>query len=188
LYRIKVTNMNQRLQTLLEIEHLSPAQFADSLGIQRGGVSHILSGRNKPSFDFLEKVLRKYQNINAEWLITGNGKPIKEAPVFNSSNPYIKDTQVSNIQNSKNENELFGDFFQDTPVETPHPVNEASSPLPPSPPSPATAASSPSPVIDKVRVQEKRPVRVIIYFSDGTYSEFYPFSVPSRGNTQEKDV
>ena len=42
-------------------------------GVNRATISHILSGRNKPSIDFLEKLLNAYPNINANWLISGIG-------------------------------------------------------------------------------------------------------------------
>ena len=70
--------MKSRLQQFLEVEQLSPARLADVLGIQRSGLSHILSGRNKPGFDFIRKLLTRYPTLSAEWLITGKGKMYKE--------------------------------------------------------------------------------------------------------------
>jgi transcriptional regulator with XRE-family HTH domain len=70
--------MQNRLQQFLQAENITPARFADQIGIQRSGVSHILSGRNKPGFDFIEKMLRCYPSLNAEWIITGKGKMYKE--------------------------------------------------------------------------------------------------------------
>ena len=70
--------MNRRFQTILDLENLSPAQLADRLGVQRSGISHILSGRNKPSFELLQRVVQSFPEISAEWLIRGNGEPLKE--------------------------------------------------------------------------------------------------------------
>lgn len=70
--------MNTRLQQFLDLENLTPARLADIIGVQRSGLSHILSGRNKPSFDFIKRILVKFPRINAEWLITGKGKPYKD--------------------------------------------------------------------------------------------------------------
>lgn len=58
---------------------LSPTHFADLLKVQRSGVSHILAGRNKPSYDFIEKMLLAFPNINAEWLLLGKGDMYKSA-------------------------------------------------------------------------------------------------------------
>lgn len=62
------------------MEGLSPSQFADKLGVQRSGVSHLLSGRNKPSFEFINKMLVTFPKINPDWLITGNGKAYRDFP------------------------------------------------------------------------------------------------------------
>ncbi len=70
--------MNDRLTQFLTAEQLSPTRFADLLGVQRSGVSHILSGRNKPGLDFLEKFIKRFPAVNIEWFITGKGKMYKE--------------------------------------------------------------------------------------------------------------
>ena len=75
--------MNTRLQQFLTAENISQSQFADSIGVARASISHILSGRNKPGFDFLESTARRYPSLNLEWLITGNGRmynPSENAP------------------------------------------------------------------------------------------------------------
>ncbi|MFC2080550.1 helix-turn-helix domain-containing protein, partial [Bacteroidota bacterium] len=66
--------MEDRLLKLLDMEQLSSSKFADVIGVQRSSVSHILSGRNKPSFDFLQKTLKAFPVLNADWLILGEGK------------------------------------------------------------------------------------------------------------------
>ena len=70
--------MEERLKLFLAMEGLSPSQFADKLGIQRSGVSHLLSGRNKPSFEFINKMLLTFPKINPDWLITGTGKAYRD--------------------------------------------------------------------------------------------------------------
>ena len=65
--------MYERLKNWMESEYLKPSALADNIGVNRATISHILSGRNKPSIDFLEKLLNTYPNINANWLISGVG-------------------------------------------------------------------------------------------------------------------
>ena len=65
--------MYERLKNWMESEGLKPSTLADTIGVNRATISHILSGRNKPSIDFLEKLLGAYPNINANWLISGVG-------------------------------------------------------------------------------------------------------------------
>ncbi|NLB67140.1 MAG: helix-turn-helix transcriptional regulator [Bacteroidales bacterium] len=69
--------MDKRLQQFLDLEDLTPSKLADILQIQRSGISHLLSGRNKPSFDFIEGVLKNFPQINPDWLILGKGKPYR---------------------------------------------------------------------------------------------------------------
>ncbi len=71
--------MKDQLNKIMEAEGMNPAKFADEIGVQRSSISHILNGRNKPSYDFISKVLKRFSGINAEWLITGKGSMIKSA-------------------------------------------------------------------------------------------------------------
>ena len=81
--------MDKRLQQFLDAENISQAQLADTLGVARAGISHILSGRNKPGFDFLEAMAVHYPQISMDWLLTGKGRMYKdtagENPVFAAS-------------------------------------------------------------------------------------------------------
>lgn len=65
--------MKERLIQLLDLEQLTPSKFADIIGVQRSSVSHVISGRNNPSFDFIQKTLMAFPGLNAEWLIVGQG-------------------------------------------------------------------------------------------------------------------
>jgi len=67
--------MQSRIEQIIRSKNLTPSRFADEIGIQRSGLSHILSGRNKPSLDFIQKILNRYPDVDIEWLITG--KPRK---------------------------------------------------------------------------------------------------------------
>lgn len=69
--------MNDRLQQFLAAENINQAQFADSIGVARASVSHILAGRNKPGYDFLLNMMRRYPELNIEWLLSGSGKMYK---------------------------------------------------------------------------------------------------------------
>lgn len=62
-----------RLQKLLEYYDLSAAAFADSIDVGRSSISHILSGRNKPSLDFVLKVVQTYPEVELYWLLNGKG-------------------------------------------------------------------------------------------------------------------
>ncbi len=70
--------MKDRILKFLNKEGVSPTKFADEIGVQRSSVSHILAGRNNPSFDFIQKILSRYKNLNSDWLILGNGEMFKK--------------------------------------------------------------------------------------------------------------
>ena len=61
--------MREKLLKLMETEHLTASRLAELLGIRSSGISHILSGRNKPSFDLVQKILRAFPDINPDWLL-----------------------------------------------------------------------------------------------------------------------
>jgi len=69
--------MKERLSKIIASEGLTPSLLADKMGVQRSGISHILSGRNYPSFDFLQKLLENFPRLNVEWLILGQGSMYK---------------------------------------------------------------------------------------------------------------
>lgn len=86
--------MDKRLQQFLNAENISQAQLADTLGVARAGISHILSGRNKPGFDFLEAMALHYPQISMDWLLTGKGRMYKEASVSSGENPVFAAMQT----------------------------------------------------------------------------------------------
>ena len=61
--------MREKLLDLMKSEGLKPGQLADLLGINPAGISHILAGRNKPGFDLLQKILRRFPQIDPDWLL-----------------------------------------------------------------------------------------------------------------------
>lgn len=69
--------MNNRLQQFLAAENISQSVFAESIGVTKASVSHILAGRNKPGCEFIENMARRYPNLNIEWFISGKGKMYK---------------------------------------------------------------------------------------------------------------
>lgn len=84
--------MNRRLQQFLNVENISQSTFADSIGVAKASVSHILAGRNKPGFEFIEGMSRRYPNLNLEWLITGKGRMYKTGESEASENRVSPDT------------------------------------------------------------------------------------------------
>ncbi len=93
--------IKDRVKLIITSNRETSSSFADKIGVKRSNLSHVLSGRNKPSLDFLEKILNYYPNVNASWLITGkirNEKP--EQDILNVTNV---NTKVNMDLQSRNE-------------------------------------------------------------------------------------
>ena len=65
--------MKERIERILKEKSLSSNKLAEMLEVQPSGISHILSGRNKPSMDFITKLLTVFPDISPDWFILGKG-------------------------------------------------------------------------------------------------------------------
>lgn len=165
--------MKERIEKILDSYNLSPSKFADELGIQRSGISHVLSGRNKPSLEFVQKVLIRFPEISSDWLVQGIGAMKKE---------WMDPNQISMFDH---------EVFQTTESFV-KPVNHASQPaVVPLPEEPVAATPSPlhhsnghaAPLQMEVPAQEALPPvtipssskkieRIVIFYSDKTFAEY----------------
>ena len=99
--------MKERILKFLKEENKSSAQFADEIGVQPSGISHIISGRNNPSLDFVIKMLEKYNYLSSDWLLFGKGEmyKIKQNPsFFEEPNlfTYAEDKRLEQFNNHAN--------------------------------------------------------------------------------------
>lgn len=161
MYRYKFTDMKNRLQRFLELEQLTPAKLADILGIQRSGLSHILSGRNKPGFDLIQKMLIKFPALNADWLITGRGKIYKESNL--SVENKVTPTLFGNSDNIKDIDKS-GVISASADIKDNREENDESEPL-------ENKIKPEFPVIGGKKSILKK---VILIYSDNTFTEYTP--------------
>ena len=107
--------MIDRIRQTIEYSQLSASAFADTIGISRSGLTHLLTGRNQPSLDVARKILAKYPEISTEWLIMGMGEMLRPEE---ANEPQAIPNTVSEppaehpSENSKfgTQHDLFGDF------------------------------------------------------------------------------
>ena len=141
--------MNTRIQQFLQTEQITPAKLADTLGVQRSNISHILTGRNKPSFDFIEKMLKKYPQLNSDWLILGKGNMFRDSQQNNPVKPDLfSNTTPVNIA--------------DTAVNTPT-INQ-----------PTTGIEKEQKIPITNNSQSKSIVRVMVFYNDNTFETYNP--------------
>lgn len=93
--------MTERILQIITFTNLSPSQFADRIGVQRSSISHIISGRNRPSLEFVQKILSRFPEINPSWLLAGKGD------MFGQDGDEKK-----NIKSIKREPDLFDEVVQ----------------------------------------------------------------------------
>lgn len=70
---INNSDFSNRLKKILSHYQLSASSFADKIGVQRSSISHLLSGRNKPSLDFVLKTVKEFEEVELYWLLNGKG-------------------------------------------------------------------------------------------------------------------
>lgn len=157
--------IKDRLIRIITSEGLTSAAFADSIGVQRSSISHIISGRNKPSLDFLQKILASFPKYNAEWLVMGIGDIYKlptQANLFDElpqqSNPSKLDALINDFKPSEpdeststNPSENLLNDENKTLYDTPKQLKEAiKTPL------------------------DKKIHKIVLFYSDKTFSEYLP--------------
>ena len=70
---VNTEEFKTRLEKIRSYYDLSAAAFAETIGVQRSSISHLLSGRNKPSLDFVLKVVKRFPDVDLYWLLNGKG-------------------------------------------------------------------------------------------------------------------
>ncbi len=153
--------MEERILQFLNMNNISATKLADRIGVQRSSISHILSGRNKPSYDFITRFLKVYTEINAEWLLMGKGDMIKKDNSVKESEKIEHDlfshTEIKNDIKSKNgkninkDKEGNGNRLADTDEK----------------PSEDTVRKIKFTNVNKL-------VRVLLFYEDDTFEEFHP--------------
>ena len=99
--------MKERILQFLKEENKTSAQFAEEIGVQPSGISHIISGRNNPSLEFVIKMLEKYKYLSTDWLVFGKGEmyKVKQNPsLFDEYNTFThaEDRQTEQFDNLVN--------------------------------------------------------------------------------------
>lgn len=78
---VNTIEFTKRLKIIIEHYNISAAILAEKMDVQRSSISHILSGRNKPSLDFVMKILKAFPEVELYWLLNGVGKFPKSSNV-----------------------------------------------------------------------------------------------------------
>lgn len=147
--------MRARILQVMENEGLTPSKFAETIGIQRSAMSHIISGRNNPSLDVLMKILETFNYVDSDWLLFGKGTMERDqTPKTNLTQP-----------------DLFGNIAINRPVDQAVPeyrkeigVKEVEN----------TMKSTEKEVVIRTEIVSKKISKIVIFYADETYETFIP--------------
>ena len=101
---VNMSKMNKRFKLWLDSEDLNANLLSKLVDLNRSSISHIVNGRNKPSYDMLEKTISIYPNLNLNWLITGFGtmhinESTREKKEINKVVIFYKDSSYDELTN-----------------------------------------------------------------------------------------
>lgn len=140
--------MRDRIIEIMEHEKMTQAQFATLINIQRAAMSHIISGRNNPSLDVVQKILMAFPSINPDWLLHGKGEMFRGGSP--QSDLFASATMPQQIK-----------ILKEEPANTPPNSNITESLRQEEK---ETAVAAPVKVISKI----------MVFYSDNTYETFLP--------------
>lgn len=172
-------NERERIEFIISAYGLSSSQFAEKTAIPRASVSHILSGRNKPSLEVLQKVAAAFPDVDVNWLMLGVGNaPSLMIPVHNEVNSVSSDAMLFSELNN-DVTVVTEPVLPSKPMEVAHNVREDVV-------KPVRSRAVKSTPIAEVRTNRKQMSQrantengryikeVRVFYSDGTYEILYP--------------
>jgi len=167
----------ERVKEIMEDQDYSPSGFADTIDVPRPIISHILSGRNKPSLDVIQKILMRFPELNPWWLLSGKGN-MKQLSLFSEEelesvslkptvHKHASNAPIAVPHSSKTE-EL--PILNDQPVESPvaHKIVE------PERTAPANPVQAPAAFLGLAQSQGKTIEKMMVFYSDKTFAVYHP--------------
>ena len=160
--------INDKIKQILIDKNLTPSYFADEIGVQRSSISHILSGRNRPSFDIIQKIIRRFPELGYEWIMEEDNQPT-------SSSPHIGYAANRGTM-TRSTVERYGSS-EPLPISYPPPAATIRSQRNEIPPvavgsTPVTITEQPAAIA--VGGNDKKVERILIFYTDGSFREYTP--------------
>ncbi len=186
--------MKDRISLLIKAKNLTAAQFADEIGVQKSSISHILSGRNNASLDFIQKILLCYPEVSMEWILFGKGPIFRSAETtgnvnndvhLNAGHPHelppvdlFSDLTTDKPTVFRTENDLKTQLEQEENTQTENQENQFQAPEKESIELKSEIKSG-IPEIKILRQDNKNNstksiLKIVEFYSDNTYKEFFP--------------
>lgn len=167
--------MNKRLEQFIAAVNITQAQLAETLGVARGSISHLIQGRNKPGFDFLTSMMEKFPDLNIEWLMRGTGT------MFKSLSPVAAQAQKQSVREAEavktsepSELDLFSSFLPEEPEQSMISPQESQNPVQRHMERPNiqfSARNEPQAAMVQSVVKQKVITKIVIFFDDNSFQE-----------------
>ena len=152
---VNIEDFIKRLEIILDYYSLNASSFADKIGVQRSSLSHLLSGRNKPSLDFILKILEVFPDVDLYWILNGKGNfPKSENGVPTVLEIEKKSSSLPIVENTNSEPDLFSTVEKGI----------------------ASTLSEPNPVeSSKTENNSHEEIeRIVVFFKNGTFKNYKP--------------
>lgn len=180
-------SLNERISKVIEYSNLSSSEFADEIEVQRSSISHITSGRNKPSLEFIIKIKSRFPEILWDWLITGEGEMLKselpdsdipelEEEIYEEEKP--RTTSLPDLFTMVNNDESFGS--EETEIEPPK-MNRQESFIPDQSKAHEKISdshrlenNSDQIIAQTIENQQNKIKRIVIFYENGKFESFEP--------------
>ena len=146
-------DLNDKIKQILIDKSISPSHFADEIGVQRSSVSHILAGRNKPSLDIVQKIIRRYPDLGMEWIMDEEELPGIEP-----------DRSEKNQEATRQESKIRPSSI---PLELPEKEESYVGPVQRNLEAKENGREIPE-------IGQKTIERILIFYSDGTFKQYMP--------------
>lgn len=157
----------EKLEQIFKHFNITSSQFADTIGTQKSSISHLLSGRNKPSLDFISKVYNAYPSLNLHWLIFDK-EPFLASNVNenNVSNELTYEAEkISQEQTLETKNEHLDSKKNEEIVETDINENSLENEI--------TFTKDSIQENQKIKSNNEKQIKsVMIFYTDGTFENF----------------
>lgn len=155
---VNIEDFIKRLEIILDYYSLNASSFADKIGVQRSSLSHLLSGRNKPSLDFILKILDVFPDVDLYWILNGQGTfPKGTENQQMDFTAKVEQQEVAPV--SKNKEVTATDLFSENQIQTP-----TIQPAPPKMQNHKIIHDHEDEAIDKI----------VIFYTNGTFKSYRP--------------
>lgn len=166
----------ERIEQIISVEGITSGEFAKEIGVQTSTVSHIITERNRPSLHVMRKILKRYPNINSDWLILGQGEMLRDKSQPRAPKLFMEDDETHSKSDGYDDIKPVIKDLESQPTvikqhESPTKVFERAEETP------ITLSAEDmfayQSLMSKQATQaDKKIERIIIYFTDNTFQEF----------------